>query len=289
MNHKITRHFLLVTVILILLVSCNTPALAYEWSMWISLDKSQYPANSFGEASITVQNKALDALHITRILIAFDWMEGYPENPNAHTKDVDVFLGARDTKVIDTVHFDVPYTVPAGYHSYKIGLEIEEIDEGPLGSEWAYRGVVWESKTYWVEVIHVGSIDVSSVPTGASIYLDGTYMGTTPQMISNVPVGSHSILLNLSTYYDETTTVSVEFNQVAHVSERLSPTPKPTAIVTSTYTPTPARNPALTPTLNPAPTPTLNPISTPLMAPAFEAVCAIAGLLAVAYLLQRRR
>ncbi|RZN44321.1 MAG: PEGA domain-containing protein [Methanophagales archaeon ANME-1-THS] len=284
MNHTIARPFLLVTVIVILLASCTTPALAYEWSMWISLDKTQYPANSFGEASITVQNKALDALHITRILIAFDWMEGYPEHPDAFTKDVDVFLGARDTKVIGTVHFDVPYTVPAGYHRYKIGLEVEEIDEGPLGSEWAYRGIIWESKTYWVEVIHVGSLDVSSVPDGASIYLDGTYMGTTPQLISNVPVGTHSILLNLSTYNDETTTVNVAFNQVAHVSERLSPTPKPTAIVPSTTAPTATPTSTPNPALNPAPKPT----STHILAPAFDVVGAIAGMLAVAYLLKRR-
>jgi hypothetical protein len=39
-------------------------------------------------------------IHIKEILITFDWMEGYPEQPNAYTKDVDVYLDIGDKKKI---------------------------------------------------------------------------------------------------------------------------------------------------------------------------------------------
>ena len=66
------------------------------------------------------------------------------------------------------------------------------------------------------------------------------------------------------------------------------PTPTPTPTVTPTPTPTATPTPTPTPTATPTPTPTptLTPTPTP---PGFEVVFAIAGLLAVAYLLRRRK
>ena len=64
-----------------------------------------------------------------------------------------------------------------------------------------------------------------------------------------------------------------------------SPTPTPTPTSSPTSTPTPA--PTLSPTLTP--TPVITPTLTPTPAPAgFEVIFAIAGLLAVVYLLRRR-
>lgn len=54
-----------------------------------------------------------------------------------------------------------------------------------------------------------GRIYVSSTPSGAYIYLDGAYKGTTPKTLIDVPVGSHTIRLAKSEYEDWSTSVSV--------------------------------------------------------------------------------
>jgi PGF-CTERM protein len=64
----------------------------------------------------------------------------------------------------------------------------------------------------------------------------------------------------------------------------LTPTPTPT------LTPTPTPTPTLTPTPSPSPSPSPTPIHTPVPTPpGFEVIFAIVGLLAVAYLLKRRK
>ena len=221
MNRKIGIGLKKLLVLFILLLFFSVPVMGYSWSIWHSLDKSQYCAGTHGEASITLQNTGTTKIHITRILITFDWMEGYLETPRAYTKDVDVYLDVGDKKVLGDVSFSIPSTVSAGYHSYKIGVGMEELVEGWFGSKWEDKGWVWASKTSSVNIIHVGSVSVSSTPSGASIYLDGTNKGTTPKTIADVPVGTHSILLTKAGYYDETATITVILNQVAYVSERL--------------------------------------------------------------------
>jgi PGF-CTERM protein len=73
-----------------------------------------------------------------------------------------------------------------------------------------------------------------------------------------------------------------------------TPTPTPSPTLTPEVTPTPTSSetetpsPSLSPTSMPAVTPTASPTPTPTP-PGFEAVFAIAGLLAVAYLVLRRR
>ncbi len=67
-----------------------------------------------------------------------------------------------------------------------------------------------------------GSIQVSSSPTGAEVFLDGTDKGTAPQTISNVTVGSHTIKLTKEGYRDYTETVNVVGGQTATVNATLS-------------------------------------------------------------------
>jgi PGF-CTERM protein len=73
-----------------------------------------------------------------------------------------------------------------------------------------------------------------------------------------------------------------------------TPTPTPAVTPSPGATPTPAATPTLegtpgvTPAITPAATPTPSPTKKPLI-PGFEGIFAIAGLLAVAYLVMRRR
>lgn len=71
-----------------------------------------------------------------------------------------------------------------------------------------------------VAVSAVGNISVSSVPSGAAILLDGISTGSVTQgTIENVPVGSHTILLQKSGYQDVSQiNVAVSDNATSFVS-----------------------------------------------------------------------
>ena len=82
-----------------------------------------------------------------------------------------------------------------------------------------------------------GSIYVMSTPSGASIYLDDVYEGTTPNTISGVSLGSHTIRVEESGYGDYTKTVRVSAGWTPSVSASLSATPAPTPTATPAVTP----------------------------------------------------
>ena len=70
-----------------------------------------------------------------------------------------------------------------------------------------------EMMTVIAELVkQTGSIDVTSIPSGASFYLDGSYKGTAPKTISEVSTGSHTIKITKSGYedYNEQVTVTAE-------------------------------------------------------------------------------
>ncbi len=88
-----------------------------------------------------------------------------------------------------------------------------------------------------VAVSAVGNISVHSVPTAATIMLDGVNTGlTTNAMVENVPSGSHTILLQMSGYQDYSQLVTVINNQTSTVSFTLvTSTPAPTITSISPY------------------------------------------------------
>jgi hypothetical protein len=84
----------------------------------------------------------------------------------------------------------------------------------------------------------VGSIDISSSPTGATIYLDGSSVGTTPDTVDNLIEGSHKIVLRKSGYDDWGKIVTVTSGDTKTVSADL---------VAVTTAPTPVWTPEPTP------------------------------------------
>ena len=62
---------------------------------------------------------------------------------------------------------------------------------------------------YLFALANTGSINITSDPSVASIYLDDNYEGTTPKTISGVSAGSHTIKITKSGYKDHTETVTV--------------------------------------------------------------------------------
>lgn len=82
-----------------------------------------------------------------------------------------------------------------------------------------------------------GSIFVSSSPTGAKVYLDGTYKGTTPCTISDVSIGfqTHEIKLSKNGYSDCSRQVTVEAGETTTINV---PLPQPSkSTIGSIYVP----------------------------------------------------
>ncbi|MCQ8894425.1 MAG: PEGA domain-containing protein [Methanolinea sp.] len=75
-----------------------------------------------------------------------------------------------------------------------------------------------------------GSIYVSSVPTGASVYVDGTYYGPAPQLASGLSPGYHQVRISLSGFQDWIGSVLVESGATTRVTQTLSVGPTPTPV-----------------------------------------------------------
>ncbi|MFV9676140.1 MAG: PEGA domain-containing protein [Methanosarcinales archaeon] len=72
-----------------------------------------------------------------------------------------------------------------------------------------------------------GSVKVTSSPSGASVYLDGTYKGTTTLTINDVSPGKHTIRVSREGCEDRSTSVQVTAGDTAYVSLSLSCPPAP--------------------------------------------------------------
>jgi len=68
-----------------------------------------------------------------------------------------------------------------------------------------------------------GTISVSSTPTGARIYLDGTDTGySTPRTFSGVPVGTHTVRCSMAGYTDASQSVTVNAGRTSSVKVSLT-------------------------------------------------------------------
>jgi PKD repeat protein len=63
-----------------------------------------------------------------------------------------------------------------------------------------------------------GTLTVSSIPGGASVYLDGGKIGTTPVTAHNVTAGTHNLILTLQNYNDISRTVEITSGSEKEVS-----------------------------------------------------------------------
>jgi hypothetical protein len=77
-----------------------------------------------------------------------------------------------------------------------------------------------------------GDIVVQSNPPGASVFLDGTFMGTTekanPLDLTGVATGSHTLVINLENYNAYSTVIEVTAGKVSRVTAELIPVSQPT-------------------------------------------------------------
>jgi hypothetical protein len=99
------------------------------------------------------------------------------------------------------------------------------------------------SVTFEVTTDEVGEIDISSSPSGATVYIDAVSVGSTPYAATGLTVGSHVVKLTKDGYVDwskivkvtsdDTTTVDAELTAMATTVITSSPTSIPTTIRTA--------------------------------------------------------
>ncbi len=87
-----------------------------------------------------------------------------------------------------------------------------------------------------------GSLDITSSPWGADVYVDGLYEGRTPVTVNNLPAGTHEIILSKDGYEDYKQNVTVKADQSVTFKRTLT-VPKPDIHITVTSTDTGFRPP----------------------------------------------
>jgi hypothetical protein len=182
--------------------------------------------------------------------------EDYTETVYISTGDtasVSAYLTATPTPTTIVTSTPVPtggirvWSSPSGARIY-----LDGVYQGATGSAWfriydvstGYHTIRLEKSRYedYTETIYIsagdtaavsayltatpttGSISVSSAPSGADIYLDGAYKGTTPATIPDVPTGSHALKLEKYGYAEWLTSVHVTSGVTESITTHLTAT-----------------------------------------------------------------
>jgi hypothetical protein len=85
-----------------------------------------------------------------------------------------------------------------------------------------FGGTECRKNAFKITTNEVGSIEISSSPSGATIYIDDTASGTTPKTIDDLVAGSYKITLKKSGYQDWGKIVKVEDDETTEVDATLS-------------------------------------------------------------------
>jgi len=107
---------------------------------------------------------------------------------------------------------------PTGVFRLKMNMDYAGVDsDGYLNHLFKVFNVAYGG------TIQTGSISVTSSPTGARIWLDGSDTGkNAPYTLTSVPPGTHTVSLKLSGYNDYSTSVSVTSGQTSTVAGTLA-------------------------------------------------------------------
>ena len=94
----------------------------------------------------------------------------------------------------------------------------------------------------------IGRISILSEPAGANIYLDNTYRGLTPVILSDVPNGNHDVLIRQEGYQDYSRSVIVTADNQTIDATLIGRTAVPTSSSTPRFTGTGTVVPTAVPT-----------------------------------------
>jgi PGF-CTERM protein len=198
-------------------------------------------------------------------------------------------------------------------YAYPYDLNIEYSPQVMAGEKLTLN-IHFKSNKYWFGDLDITLPNLPALWSYSPITINPVEYSNDISMNIQTPdnaQGSYTFTVKLSTYYYAITQdVTVWVNPRPQVTPTPTPQPTPTPTPVPTPTPTPTITPVPTPVPTPTPTPQPTPIKTPKPTPVttpektptpaitpattpeeqpgFEVIFAIAGLLAVVYLLRRR-
>jgi hypothetical protein len=111
-----------------------------------------------------------------------------------------------------------------------------EVDTYQLCIKDGFGGIECKKNAFKITTNEVGSIEISSSPTGATIYIDDIANGTTPRTIDDIIVGSYKITLKKAGYQDWSKMVKVKEDETTEVDGTLYAAATTTATTARTTT-----------------------------------------------------
>lgn len=102
-----------------------------------------------------------------------------------------------------------------GYNTYSTSFRPQE------------KSVVTITPTLTPAAPTTAGLHVTSVPAGASVYVDNVYYGTTPATIPGLQTGSHTVKVSALGYNDSVSTITVTAGQSVELPVTLTPTSAP--------------------------------------------------------------
>jgi hypothetical protein len=118
------------------------------------------------------------------------------------------------------------YGVSTGWHNVQVSKSGYQVYSTSI--EVKPGGTVNVNPTLVPNQQQIGSISISSVPVGASIYVDTIYQGETNQIVGNLITGPHTVTLKKSGYKDYSQSMTVNSGQTVYMTVTLSPLSNPT-------------------------------------------------------------
>jgi len=118
-----------------------------------------------------------------------------------------------------TFHFTIYASKDASLGKRSVSVSVKYYDTGWLDIETYGPYYSSGSTKIFVKKGH-GSISMSSSPSRAKVYIDGSYKGTTP-LLRDIEEGQHTIKLTKEYYYDAEEKVSVKIGETTYVSKTL--------------------------------------------------------------------
>ena len=157
---------------------------------------------------------------------------------------------------------------------YRIGnVVVDGRSLGPL-SFYTFTNVREDHSISAAFISLTGALEVESSPAGASVFLDGIYLGTTtpsgPARFDRIEPGTHSLRLVLQGYEDYETGVTISegvSTTIPLVTLVPIPTTIPTTSPTATQTTVPTTSPTATQTTVPTTSPTATQTTVPTTSP----------------------
>ncbi len=137
---------------------------------------------------------------------------------------------------------NTPFTftnIPVGTHEisvYMSGYQDFYIDVNVNEGQTAYVNAILQP------TVTTGTLSVSSSPSGAAVYIDGSYRGVTPINVGNLVPGSHSVQLMKAGYQDWTATVSISAGSTTYLNPTLTVDQQPQYATVSITTNPPGAN-----------------------------------------------